>query len=72
MMPAQDPDTYISQFKDMGFAINSMHTFQDLRGGQEGTGDQQTLIVWGANSSTMGLDQVISALKEITPGLPYS
>ena len=32
--------------RSMGFEIDSMHTFTDLRGGQEDTGDQQVLVVW--------------------------
>jgi plastocyanin len=71
MVPTQDIDTYVSQLVD-SFVIDSMHDFQDLRGGQEGTGDRQTLIVWGADSSSMNLDSLISTLKEITPELPYS
>ena len=72
MVPTQDIDTYLSELTDRGFVINSMYDFQDLRGGQEGTGDKQTLIVWGANSSAMPLDTIINSLKEITPELPYS
>jgi hypothetical protein len=72
MVPTQDLDTYISQFKHRGLTVNGVYTFQDLRGGQEGTGDKQTLIVWGANSSTMDFDKLISALGEITSELPYS
>jgi hypothetical protein len=60
---------YLSELTDIGFVINSMHDFQDLRGGQEGTGDKQTLIVWGANSLAMPLDTIINSLKEITPEL---
>jgi catalase (peroxidase I) len=71
MVPTQDIDTYISQLVDRGFVVESTHDFQDLRGGQEGTGDRQTLIVWGVDSS-MNLDRVVSTLKEITPELPYS
>ncbi len=72
MVPTQDIETYVSQLVDGGFVIDSMHDFQDLRGGQEGTGDRQTLIVWGADSSSMNLDNIVSTLKEITPELPYS
>ena len=52
--------------------VTSMHNFKDLRGRQEGTGDTQTLLLWGADSSSMNLDRIISTLKEITPELPYS
>jgi hypothetical protein len=72
MVPTQDIDSYVSRLVDRGFVIDSMHDFQDLRGGQEGTGDRQTLIVWGADSSSMNLNNIVSTLKEITPELPYS
>jgi plastocyanin len=70
MVPAKDLDTYISTLTSKGFNIDSTHTFEDLRGGQKGTGPEQAYIVW--TSSGMNLDQVITALEEITPTLPYS
>lgn len=72
MVPTRDLDAYITELTDRGLVIKGMHDFKDLRGGQEGTGDTQTLLVWGADTSTMNSDQVISILKEITPQLPYS
>lgn len=42
----------------------------DARGEEKGTGPEQTLVVW--DSSGMSLDKVISALKGVTPTLPYS
>jgi plastocyanin len=70
MVPAKDLDQYIATLTSKGFTIDSTHTFEDLRGGQDGTGPEQTLIIW--TTSGMDLDQVISALEEITPSLPYS
>jgi hypothetical protein len=70
IVPAKDLDQYISTLTSKGFTIDSTHAFADLRGGQKGTGPEQTLIVW--TTSGMNLDQVISALAEITPTLPYS
>lgn len=67
MVPTQDLEQHISDLETLGVAIHSTHTFNDLRGG-----DTQTLIVWGADSSTTNLDGVISGLKEITPELSYS
>ena len=72
MVPTQEIETYVSQLVDRGFVIDSTRDLQDLRGGQEGTGDQQTLIVWGADSSSVNLDRIVSSLKEITQELPYS
>ena len=70
MVPAKDLDQYVSALTSKGFTIASTHTFDDLRGGQGDTGPEQTLIVW--TTSGMNLDQVTSALKDITPSLPYS
>jgi hypothetical protein len=46
-------------------SILSTYNFKDLRGGQGGTGDEQTLIVWGMPNADMS--NVISQLSEITP-----
>ena len=70
MVTAKDLDQYVSTLTSKGFTIDSTHSFEDLRGGQKGTGPEQTLIVW--TTSGMNLDQVISALEEITPSLPHS
>ena len=70
MVPAKDLNQYTSALTSKGFTIDSPYTFKDLRGGQKGTGSEQAYIVW--TTSGMNLDQVTSALKEITPSLPYS
>lgn len=41
----------------------------DLRGGQEDTGDEQVLIVWRAAGKSD--DEITSQLGEISTGLPY-
>jgi plastocyanin len=70
MVPTQDIGNYVQDLKSKGFAIDSTYNFKDLRGGQKGTGDEQALLVWSA--SGMDLSQVILALQDITPKLPYS
>ncbi|HEX9317390.1 MAG TPA: hypothetical protein VF884_00475, partial [Nitrososphaeraceae archaeon] len=70
MIPAIMLDKYTSEFAKRGFTVDSHFTYKDLRGGQKGTGPQQTLITWTIPETN--LDKVISALKEITPTLPYS
>jgi hypothetical protein len=44
-----DVESIATGIKDAGFGIDSMHNFQDLRGGQSDTGDEQTLVIWTAN-----------------------
>jgi plastocyanin len=57
------------EMRGMGFGIDSMHTFTDLRGGQEDTGDEQVLVVWTAAGKS--LDEITSQLGEISEPLPY-
>jgi plastocyanin len=70
MVPTQDIGNYVQDLKSKGFAVDSTYDFKDLRGGQKGTGDEQALLVW--STSGMDLSEVISALQDITPELPYS
>jgi len=70
MVPSQDIQTYTSDLNDRGFAIDSTHNFKDLRGGQSGTGDEQTLIVW--TTSGMSLSDIVTNLQEFALELPYS
>jgi hypothetical protein len=70
MVPTQDVQTYTTDLESRGFNIDSTHNFKDLRGGQSGTGDEQTLIVW--TTSGMDLSTIASNLQEFSSGLPYS
>ena len=70
MVPAKDLDKHTAELKKGGLSVDSTFTYKDARGGQKGTGPEQALVVW--TSSGMGLDKVLSVLKEITPTLPYS
>ena len=60
MVPTQDIQT--SYLESRGFNIDSTHNFKDLRGGQSGTGDEQTLIVW--TSTGVDLSTVAKNLQE--------
>jgi hypothetical protein len=70
MVPTKTADEYISQFKNKGFSIDSTYSFKDIRGLARGTNSEQTLVVWTAGPE-MGVGNVVSALKEIAPTLPY-
>ena len=72
MVPTQDLHQNIIDFQNHGLIVENFYTFKDLRGGQEGTGDEQTLLVWNAKANELGLDHVIQALQEITRTLPYA
>jgi hypothetical protein len=68
MVPSQDIQTYTSDLHNRGFTIDITYNFKDLRGGQSGTGDEQTLIVW----TTSGMGDIVRNLQEFTLELPYS
>jgi plastocyanin len=70
MVPTQDIDNYIEEITRVGISVDNTFDFKDLRGGQEGTGDTQTLIVWTTGGKE--LSETISSLSEISMGLPYS
>lgn len=69
MVPAKDLDKHVSELTGKGIEVLDKYTFKDLRGGQKGTGPQQSLLLLG---STNGQEELVSALKSITPNLPYS
>jgi hypothetical protein len=69
MVPVKDLDLYTSELKTRGITTDSTYTFNDLRGGQKGTGPEQTLIVW--TSSGKNLNEYYP-LEQISPNLPYS
>ena len=69
MLPAKDLDDYVSELTSKGIEVLDKYTFEDLRGGQKGTGPQQSLLLLG---STNGQEELVSALESITRTLPYS
>jgi len=71
MVPTQDISQYTGDLQNRGFVLDSVHNFQDLRGGQSGTGDEQTVIVWRAPAG-LETSNVLSQLAEFSEELPYS
>ncbi|WP_458718919.1 hypothetical protein [Candidatus Nitrosocosmicus sp. R] len=71
MVPTQDIDSYIQRITDSGITVDNTYDFKDLRGGQKGTGDTQTLIVW-TTANGKDLNETLSSLSVISAGLPYS
>jgi plastocyanin len=69
MVPTRIVQDVVSGMRSGGLGIDSMHNFKDLRGGQSGAGDEQTLVVWTAERKS--LDEITSQLQEISTGLPY-
>ena len=60
----------IKQITDAGINVDNTYNFKDLRGGQKGTGDTQTLIVW--TTANKDLNETLSSLSNISADLPYS
>ena len=69
MVPAKDLNKHVSELTGNGIEVIDKYTFKDLRGGQKGTGAQQTLLLLG---STNAQEKLVSTLESITPTLPYS
>lgn len=69
MVPAKDSDKHISELASKGVDVIDKYTFKDLRGGQKGTGPEQTLLLLGSKGSQ---NQLISTLQDIASTLPYS
>jgi len=70
MVPTQDRDSYLSEITNTGITVESIHDFEDLRGGQEASCDVQTLIIW--STSGKDLTDTISSLSQISLDLLYS
>jgi len=70
MNPTMDLTTQTTDLESRVFSILDTHNFKDLRGGQEGTGDEQILVLWGISNSDVG--NAISQVTEISQGLLYS
>lgn len=70
MVPSKDSESITSSFTNDGNQVLGSHTFNDLRGGQKGTGPTQTIIVWGSDKDNV--EQLLQPIVDITKGLPYS
>ncbi|HKQ22561.1 MAG TPA: hypothetical protein VJS91_11010 [Nitrososphaeraceae archaeon] len=69
MVPAKDLNEHFSKLTDKGIGVIDKYTFKDLRGGQKGTGPEQTLLLLGSPGDQ---EKLVSSLKSITQTLPYS
>lgn len=72
MVPSNELDKRISEFKSKGFGVDSTFSFKSLRGGgSEAGGDTQEYLVV-LTSTGKDLGTVISALKDVTASMPYT
>ena len=70
MVPSKDTEAIASTLTNNGYKVLGSHNFNDLRGGQKGTGPTQTIIVWGSDKENVL--QLLQPIVDITKGLPYS
>jgi hypothetical protein len=68
MVPLNQQDKLISEFKSRGFRIDSNHIFNSVRrgGGGESCGDTQESLLL-LTSSGKSLNEVVSALQGLAP-----
>lgn len=69
MVPAKDLDKHVTELTNKGINVLDKYTFKDLRGGQKGTGPEQTLLLLGSKD---GQSQLSATLQSIASTLPYS
>jgi len=70
MVPTKDLELHVSNLESNRIVVLDQYTFKDLRGGQKGTGPEQTLLILGNKEKP--LTDFIIILKNMTPKLPYS
>ena len=70
MVPTKDLDVRVSNLENKRLVVLDKYAFKDLRGGQKGTGPEQTLLILGSKEKP--LTDFTTILKSITPKLPYS
>lgn len=70
MVPSKGSESITASLTNNGNQVLGSHTFNDLRGGQKGTGPTQTIIVWGSDKDNV--EQLLQPIADITKGLPYS
>jgi plastocyanin len=69
MVPSPFVQNISESMGSAGFGIDSTHTFTDLRGGQEDTGDEQVLVV--RTAAGKNLEEIALRLGEVSEGLSY-
>jgi len=70
MVPSQEIENIKTELKNSGIMVLSDYSFTDRRGGQDGTGPTQSIVIWGSKS--INLDQTMAPIVDITERLPYS
>ena len=72
MVPANIRDKIVSALQGQGFGIDNQYPFMSLRGGGSTTGGDKNQVLLVLTSSGKNLNEVISALSNIVPTMPYT
>jgi plastocyanin len=72
MVPANIRDKIVSALQGQGFGIDNQYPFTSLRGGGSTTGGDKNQVLLVLTSSGKNLNEVISALSNIVPTMPYT
>jgi plastocyanin len=72
MVPANIRDKIVSALQGQGFGIDNQYPFMSLRGGGSTTGGDKNQVLIVLTSSGKNLNEVISALSNIVPTMPYT
>jgi plastocyanin len=71
MVPANILDKVVSEAKGQGFGIDNQYPFASLRGGGSTPGGDKNQVLLVLTSSGKNLNEVVSALSNIAPTMPY-
>jgi plastocyanin len=71
MVPTNQLDKAISEIKGQDFGIDNQYPFASLRGGGSTAGGDRNQVLLVLTSSGKSLNEVISALNNISPTMPY-
>jgi hypothetical protein len=71
MVPSNLLDKAVSEIKGQGFGIDNQYPFMSLRGGGSTAGGDKNQVLLVLTSSGKNLNEVISALSNISSTIPY-
>ena len=71
MVPSNLLDKAVSEIKGQGFGIDNQYPFMSLRGGGSTAGGDRNQVLLVLTSSGKNLNEVISALSNISSTIPY-
>ena len=71
LVPANILDKVVSKAKYQGFGIDNQYSFMSIRGGGSASGGDKNQVLLVLTSSGKNLNEVTSALSNISPTMPY-